>query len=133
VTEEAHDLRSMLGVDRRQYLTLLAMVAVTIVTAFTLGNLIALDRSVPDAVRNGISAGLGGAFVLALAFGFTAAWPRYQAARLWLALRRKLPWRLAAFLAEAHRIGVLRRHGATYQFRHASLQDRLATGRRPRR
>jgi len=56
---------------------------------------------------------------------------RYQIARLWLALRRKLPWHLTAFLAEAHRIGVLRRHGATYQFRHASLRDRLAdTGHR---
>jgi len=126
VTEEAHDLRSTLAADRRQYLTLLATVTATIVVAFTLGALTSLEQNVTAAVRHGISAGLGGAFVLALAFGFTAAWPRYQTARMWLALRGKLPWKLTAFLAEAHRIGVLRRHGATYQFRHASLRDRLA-------
>jgi DNA-binding SARP family transcriptional activator len=126
VVEDAHDLRSTLAADRRQYLTLLAMVTVTIVVAFTLGALVALDQGVAGAVRHGVSAGLGGAFVLAVAFGFTAAWPRYQAARLWLALRRKLPWNLPAFLDEAHRLGVLRRYGTVYQFRHGSLRDRLA-------
>jgi DNA-binding SARP family transcriptional activator len=126
VVEEAHDLRSTLAADRRQYLTLLAMVTVTIVVAFTLGALVSLDQGVAGTVRHGVSAGLGGAFVLAVAFGFTAAWPRYQAARLWLALRRKLPWNVPAFLAEAHRLGVLRRYGTVYQFRHGSLRDRLA-------
>ncbi|MEU4160789.1 BTAD domain-containing putative transcriptional regulator [Actinoplanes sp. NPDC026670] len=124
--EQAHDLRSTLAVDRRQYLTLLAMVTATIVVAFTLGALVSLDQGVADTVVHGVSAGLGGAFVLAVAFGFTAAWPRYQAARVWLTLRRRLPWNLTAFLADAHRIGVLRRHGAVYQFRHARLRDSLA-------
>jgi NACHT domain len=55
-----------------------------------------------------------------------AVWPAYEIARIGLALRRRLPWRLKAFLADAHRRGVLRRAGAVYQFRHIELQHRLA-------
>jgi hypothetical protein len=53
-------------------------------------------------------------------------WGRFQAARAWLALRGRLPWRPMRFLADAHRRGVLRQAGAVYQFRHSRLQDRLA-------
>jgi hypothetical protein len=129
VIEEAHSLRSTLAADRRQYLALLGMVTATIVVTFTLGAVISLEGGPAANVRHGVEAGLAGSIVLALAFCFTAAGPRYQTARLWLAARRRLPWRLAAFLEEAQRIGVLRRLGATYQFRHASLQDRLAARR----
>jgi Domain of unknown function (DUF4062)/NACHT domain len=55
------------------------------------------------------------------------AWPRYQLAHAWLALHGDLPWRLSRFLRDAHRRGVLRRMGSVYQFRHARLQDRLAS------
>ncbi|MBZ4321607.1 NACHT domain-containing protein [Streptomyces huiliensis] len=58
------------------------------------------------------------------------AWPHYTLARLVLAARGELPWRLQAFLADAHRLGVLRQVGAVYQFRHARLQDRLADAAR---
>jgi len=37
-----------------------------------------------------------------------------------------LPWRLTAFLQDAHRLGILRQAGTVYQFRHARLRDRLA-------
>ena len=57
---------------------------------------------------------------------FQAAWPQYEIARAWLALPRRLPWRLMTFLADAHRRGVLRQAGAVYQFRHIELQQRLA-------
>ena len=53
-------------------------------------------------------------------------WGGHQLARLWLALRGRLPWRLFAFLEDAHQRGVLRQVGGVYQFRHARLQDRLA-------
>jgi hypothetical protein len=53
-------------------------------------------------------------------------WPYYSLARLRFALSGQLPWRLQAFLADAHRLGVLRQAGAVYQFRHANLQQRLA-------
>lgn len=54
-------------------------------------------------------------------------WPYYCLARLRFALTGRLPWRLQAFLADAHRLGVLRQAGAVYQFRHAALQQRLAS------
>ncbi|MFE2751801.1 hypothetical protein ACFXGA_07320 [Actinosynnema sp. NPDC059335] len=54
------------------------------------------------------------------------AWAAYVPARVWLALRRDLPWRLGAFLADAHRLEVLRQFGTTYQFRHLALRERLA-------
>ncbi|MFI6434842.1 NACHT domain-containing protein [Streptomyces sp. NPDC050759] len=64
-----------------------------------------------------------GAFVPAL-----SAWGRTGTARIWLALTGRAPWRLMAFLDEAHRRGVLRRSGASYEFRHLRLQQRLAAG-----
>ncbi|MBH1933526.1 NACHT domain-containing protein [Streptomyces sp. AV19] len=64
------------------------------------------------------------AAVLALA---AHSWPHYTIARLLLAARGQLPWRLQPFLAEAHRLGILRRVGPVYQFRHARLQHHLAT------
>ena len=57
---------------------------------------------------------------------FPSGWPQYEIARAWLALPRQMPWRLMAFLADAHRRGVLRQAGAVYQFRHIELQQRLA-------
>ncbi|MGW2292238.1 NACHT domain-containing protein [Streptomyces phaeochromogenes] len=67
------------------------------------------------------------------ALGFTGlvltlsayAWPYYSAARVILAVRGRLPWQLQAFLADAHRLGVLRQIGPVYQFRHARLQLHL--------
>jgi hypothetical protein len=56
----------------------------------------------------------------------TAGWPWFVVTRLVLAVRGQLPWRLMAFLEDASERGVLRRNGATYQFRHARLQDFLA-------
>lgn len=41
------------------------------------------------------------------------------------------PRRLMRFLEEAHALGVLRRSGSVYQFRHADLQEVLATPERP--
>jgi hypothetical protein len=56
-----------------------------------------------------------------------STWLRFQVARVWLASSGRLPWRLMAFLEEAHSRGALRQVGAAYQFRHALLQERLAT------
>ncbi|MBY6306460.1 NACHT domain-containing protein [Streptomyces clavuligerus] len=70
------------------------------------------------------------AFAVALPAGpiclYVTAWGRFTTMRAWLALTGKLPWRLMAFLADAHERGVLRQAGAVYQFRHARLQERLA-------
>jgi tetratricopeptide (TPR) repeat protein len=70
-----------------------------------------------------------------LVFG-ASAWGLWIPARLWLALRGRLPWATVGFLEDAHRRGMLRYNGETYQFRHALIQDRLAArtpARIPRR
>ncbi|MFC6080247.1 hypothetical protein [Sphaerisporangium aureirubrum] len=68
-----------------------------------------------------------------LVFGTSAAlgagvwvWIRFRVTHAQLALRGGLPWRLTAFLKDAHRRGMLRGNGTAWQFRHALLRDRLA-------
>ena len=73
----------------------------------------------------GVASGLIFGAVTGLAFS-GSAWPEWEIARFWLALSRRLPWRTIAFLADAHRRGVLREVGVVYQFRYAELQHRLA-------
>jgi hypothetical protein len=77
------------------------------------------------------------AFVFGVGFGLAdrymglsaSVWGRYFVAKAWLALNGRLPWRLMAFLDDAYRHGLLRRAGAGYQFRHARLQEHLASAR----
>jgi hypothetical protein len=107
----------------------------------------ALARSLAVGITVGICAGLAfglaygpqSGFVHGIAFGagFAIAdpyfglsstlWGRYAVANAWLALAGRVPWRFMAFLEDAHNRGVLRRAGAAYQFRHARLQQHLAT------
>jgi hypothetical protein len=72
----------------------------------------------------------GGLPFISLGMGKDTAWLPYMLARGWLAMTRRLPWRLMSFLADAHDRGVLRQAGAVYQFRHIELQRRLAAVRR---
>jgi hypothetical protein len=75
----------------------------------------------------GVIAGIvSGALTIGTTSTYLAAWPYYEIARMLLTLRRRLPWPLMSFLADAHRRGVLRQVGAVYQFRHIELQHRLA-------
>ncbi|GAA1922716.1 hypothetical protein GCM10009716_34000 [Streptomyces sodiiphilus] len=64
-------------------------------------------------------------FVLLLLL--TRAWPRFLLVRLSLAVRRKLPWGLIRFLADARDKQLLRQSAGAYQFRHIRLQERLAS------
>ena len=59
----------------------------------------------------------------------STAWGGYLLTRLWYAMTGRLPWRLPAFLDDAHERSALRRIGSVYQFRHARLQDALREGR----
>ncbi|SMD06249.1 NACHT domain-containing protein [Lentzea albidocapillata] len=73
--------------------------------------------------------GLGLASGLMLGFALAVLhlrWWWFTVARIWLALRGKLPWELMVFLEDARKLGVLCRAGACYQFRHGLVQDRLA-------
>ncbi len=82
-----------------------------------------------------ISAVLGLGYAVRIALGYAAAWlllsayARFTAARLVLAARGKLPWRLFAFLDDARDRGVLRQYGAVHQFRHRHLQRHLGRSR----
>jgi hypothetical protein len=106
--------RAVLARDRQAALAIMLTVVLAIVLAIVLG------------IVNGATPWVSLGVVL---FMQSFAWPRYALARLGLALRRRLPWPIMDFLADAHQRGVLRQAGAVYQFRHIELQHRLA--RRP--
>jgi hypothetical protein len=78
----------------------------------------ALGRSILAELSVGLAA-------YVVTFVVDSSWMRFTLARLWLALRGQLPWRLTAFLRSAEQAGVLRSSGGQYEFRHPSLQDRL--------
>jgi hypothetical protein len=82
------------------------------------------SRQVADSLIAGFCTFIVIAFVFTLSRG---AWLPWVLTRTWLAFCGKLPWRLTAFLADAHKRGVLRQVGAVYQFRHAELQQRLGS------
>lgn len=112
---------TVLARDRRTCLLISSVSGIV-----TLG-LIELFGAWAHELRGALGFGLPASFLIAqLGLGQTA-WPMYALSKCWLALRHHLPWRLAGFLADAHRRGVLRQAGAVYQFRHAQLQRRLAT------
>jgi hypothetical protein len=79
---------------------------------------------------------LGVEYAVRIALGYAAAWAlssayaRFTVARLVLAARGRLPWRLLAFLDDARGRGVLRQHGAVHQFRHQHLQRHLGAPER---
>ncbi|MEV7624104.1 hypothetical protein [Actinoplanes sp. NPDC089786] len=64
--------------------------------------------------------------------GFVTAWPRFLTLQILLAIRGEGPVLLLRFLEDARARGILRHNGASYQFRHASLQKLLAVSRKPR-
>ena len=76
-----------------------------------------LKVCLPFGVVCGLAAGL--------AAMLSGSWAAYMVTRILLASRRQLPFRLNGFLNDAYRLGILRRSGAVYQFRHATLQDHL--------
>jgi hypothetical protein len=122
------DLRSApspyetLARDRRATLILGGAVLSGVTAIFTLASGLALHSP-----ALGLVVGAPSGLLIALIVGTTkAAWPSYTLARIWLALRHRLPWRLMDFLADAHRRGILRQEGAVYHFRHMELQHHLA-------
>jgi hypothetical protein len=80
-----------------------------------------------DFIRDGLGIGLSSGLAVALCFGFYhAASPAFRILNWWLACRGKVPWRFGRFLEDAHQKTVLRQAGASYEFRHVILRDRLA-------
>ena len=77
----------------------------------------------------GMKIGLGVGLVIGLVGGLgqisSGAWLSYTLTSCRLAAAGKLPLRLMDFLDDAHRLGLLRTTGPTYQFRHAEFHDHL--------
>ncbi|WP_203781828.1 TIR domain-containing protein [Paractinoplanes rishiriensis] len=67
--------------------------------------------------------------LLGLVSTLGSPWGANLASRLWWAVTGRLPFRLMRFVDDAHRRGVLRRIGASYQFRHARLHETMRGGR----
>jgi hypothetical protein len=86
---------------------------------------------IPNGVEAGLAVGLVNSVAAGLALAFNqASWGSYTLSRCWLAASGQLPWRLMAFLDDAHIAkGILRQIGPMYQFRHTRLRDYLAQGR----
>jgi len=115
VTGAVNDPSRLLGMDRASTAFVAQSIVFSAVGAFKLtGGHVGWQEVV---------VGLCFATSMMLAF---QAWGRFLVARTYLAATGRLPWRLMAFLREAHRKGVLRQAGPVYQFRHARLRDQLA-------
>jgi hypothetical protein len=95
---------------------------VTLAWAALFGSLLLLGMALSKGAGAALVAGLIGV----LGATFANAWGGLVVTRGYFALTRRLPWRLMSFLADAHQRGILRQVGAVYQFRHATIQDRLA-------
>ncbi|HEY2763571.1 MAG TPA: NACHT domain-containing protein [Pseudonocardiaceae bacterium] len=75
----------------------------------------------------GVAYGATFGFAVGCVGVLSRAWGGYTVSRCLLTLRGRLPWRLAGFLDDAYRLGLLRIVGPVYQFRHAALHNHLAT------
>jgi len=105
----------------------------TVVLAFS-GKLVAvllapvigqIDWQMSYGFLAGSLAGIAGSVCYTLCFTAWGQWLLF--ARIWLPLTGRLPWAVTEFLGDAHTRGVLRQTGATYQFRHARLRERLSS------
>ena len=114
---------SMLASDIRTALTF------AIVFAFSGGIAAAVSAWLAVVTVVGVCLIGASGFILGMATGIAlsgSAWPTWTLTRIWLAIEGRLPWRVMAFLVDAHHRGVLRQTGAVYQFRHTLLQEQLA-------
>ncbi|NGO81088.1 NACHT domain-containing protein, partial [Streptomyces sp. YC504] len=102
-------------------------------TFFTAALSVGIAFALPVGLTFGPAMGFAVGPVVGLVFGLEwSAWATFVVAWIYLAARRQVPWRLTAFLQDAHeQRGVLRQVGAAYQFRHIDLQHHLAHQPRP--
>jgi hypothetical protein len=86
---------------------------------FVMGLVFGLGKGLWFGLAGGLAYGLSAGITL------TEAW-RTMISQIYLAIRYRTPIRLTRFLRDAHARHLLRTVGPIYQFRHATLQDRLA-------
>jgi hypothetical protein len=123
--------------DRRLTLTRTASATLLFTTAIVLFRVFPVGYFPQDtegpALLLSLIPGTAIGLLAALATGNHHAWVAYLIATRRLARKNCLPRSLMPFLDDAHRLGLLRAVGPTYQFRHAELQDHLAAAYRPSR
>jgi hypothetical protein len=115
------DPRSTLREDRTSFLV------VTLISGFAFGSAFSFAFSLSTGLVVGPLAGLTAGYAFGPQLGLGGGWLSLGIARISLAMRGYLPWRLMRFLDDAYHRGVLRQTGAEYQFRHARLQDHLTS------
>ncbi|MEV4871819.1 NACHT domain-containing protein [Streptomyces syringium] len=123
--DEVATARSSIQADR--LISLMSGAACVVVFNIANGCMRVMPWTPSDPLRTTIFATVNGGLLGAAIALAAHSWPHYTIARLLLAARGKLPWRLQTFLADAHQLGILRQIGPVYQFRHARLQHHLAT------
>ncbi|MDG6105053.1 hypothetical protein Daura_33210 [Dactylosporangium aurantiacum] len=115
--------------DRRRSLAVGGVFGATVGLAAGITDAMAMIRHDPFVVAAVVglvtAVAVGGALAVAAALAVSTTW-RTAVFFLQLRARGNGPVQGMAFLADAHRRGVLRVVGSAYQFRHARLQDRLA-------
>ncbi|WP_214104911.1 NACHT domain-containing protein [Acrocarpospora catenulata] len=102
--------------------------------SLTLGTTLAVTTGIAYTFAYGLEAAVVPALIFGVGYALadhhmgiaTSVWGRFVMAKVWLALRGRLPWRFMDFLDDTHRRGLLRRAGAVYQFRHVRFQEHLA-------
>ncbi|WP_329224099.1 NACHT domain-containing protein [Streptomyces canus] len=116
----------LLSADRRNFIAfgLVVVLPVGLAAGLTFG----LAFGLANGLTFGLAFGLANGIAVGLAFGLrNTAWPYFAITTAYLAVHRKVPRDLMAFLQDAHEHrGVLRQVGAVYQFRHVELQRHLA-------
>ncbi|MER5197348.1 NACHT domain-containing protein [Streptomyces sp. NPDC002755] len=120
--------------DRRTFLTFMLTVAavfgiiIALPSGIVVGSVFGILLGVAAGLVFGIAAGLASGIVFGVVGGLIqTAWGYFVISCAFLAVRRKIPRHLMAFLQDAHEHrGVLRQAGAVYQFRHIDLQRHLA-------
>lgn len=101
--------------------------ATALATGLLVGISVGAAEGYPLSLLFGVFSALAVGVIAGLTTGLAStSWAPYAAATSLLALRGHTPWHLQAFLADAHRRGVLRQAGTAYQFRHRELQRHLA-------
>jgi hypothetical protein len=122
---------AVLRSDRQSTALQVAAMAVVVGVFAQLGFPTHVMAAVVFGIGLGVGAGLGLSIVAMFVGGIPAmfpssVWIRYITAKWWLVAEKRIPIRFLSFLDEAYRVGVLRKVGAIYQFRHVDLQEYLA-------
>ncbi|MDH2427001.1 NACHT domain-containing protein [Sphaerisporangium sp. TRM90804] len=93
--------------------------------ALVIGLFLELALQVDGAARLGVLLGASFGVIIGAGTLLTGPWFPYMLAHTVLAARGRLPWRLMTFLDDLYELGVLRRIGPVYQFRHQRIQEFL--------